>query len=186
MSDPAHDPAHVTATEHGIVRVFHLSYAVSMEIGHMGTLDGLATALGVPDLDGRDVQIVALAEVQEMGLTEFLKLGYEISEDEIEPLRAELDGLQGKVAILRTGAFGGRDVHLATDKGAQLIAAVKEGRARPPTLAHADRPAEGAKGTLGAPESKRRPSDAAMSGRVATVALLVLFALVALMVWIGG
>jgi hypothetical protein len=34
--------------------------------------------------------------------------------------------------------------------------------------------------------SKAPPSNAAMSGRVATIALLVLFALVALMIWVAS
>jgi len=179
-------PAHVKATEHGLVRVFQLSYAVSMEIGHMGTLDGLAEALGVEHLDGRDVQIVAIGEISDMGLSAFLTLGYEIDEAEIAPLRPVLDALEGKVAILRSGAFDGRDVHLETGGGARLTATLHEGGPPTPTLAHADRTVESARRPADAPREKPRPSDAAMSGRVATVALLVLFALVALMVWIGG
>ncbi len=180
------DPTHVKATEHGLVRVFHLSYAVSMEIGHMGTLDGLAEALGVERLDGRDVQIVAIGEISDMGLSEFLTLGYEIDEAEIAPVRPILDELDGKVAILRSGAFDGHDVHLETDGGARLVATLHEGGPPTPTLAHADRTVESAKRQVNAQQEKRRPSDAAMSGRVATVALLVLFALVGLMIWIGG
>lgn len=33
---------------------------------------------------------------------------------------------------------------------------------------------------------RRKPSDAAIGGRVAAVALLVMFALTALVIWIGG
>jgi hypothetical protein len=35
------------------------------------------------------------------------------------------------------------------------------------------------------PPKRKKPSDAAMSGRVATYALLVLFALVVVMIWIA-
>jgi len=45
-------------------------------------------------------------------------------------------------------------------------------------------PDEAAKAQVAGPAGKRR-SDAAMSGRAAMVALLVLFALVAVMVWIA-
>ncbi len=181
------DPAHVKASEHGVLRVFHLSYAVSMEIGHMGTLDGLAKALGVERLEERDVQVVALGEIREMGLSEFLKLGYGIDEAELAPQRAALDGLEGKVAVLRSGAFGGQDVQLAAENGTRLVATLHEGGPPPRQLVQAERTPASAKGSLGVPDSaKGRPSDAAMSGRVAIAALLVLFALVAIMVWVAG
>ena len=43
---------------------------------------------------------------------------------------------------------------------------------------------DSAKGTL--PPARKKPSDAAMSGRIATLALLVLFALVGVMIWIAS
>ena len=45
---------------------------------------------------------------------------------------------------------------------------------------------EAAEGVLDEPPQPKRMSDARQSGMVATVALLIMFALVALMVWIGG
>ena len=45
-------------------------------------------------------------------------------------------------------------------------------------------PTKSATGTL--PQGRKKPSDAAMSGRIATYALLILFALVGLMIWIAA
>jgi hypothetical protein len=180
------DAAHVTAREHGVLRVFHLSYPLSMEAEHMDTSGGLADALGVPALDARDVQIVTLSEIGDMGLAELIRQGYGVSDEDLAPLRARLDALTGKVAILRSGAFGGQPAHLNTEGGARLVATMHEGAAPPPRITAGSGAHESARGTLGTAGGRRAPSNAAMSGRVAMVALVVLFALVALMVWIGG
>ena len=137
-------------------------------------------------LGARDVQLVTLSEVADMGLADLVRAGYDVAEDDIAPLRARLDGLTGKVAIVRSGAFGGAAARFDAQGDARLVATLREGGAPPPRAGGGQAPHDSARGSLGAAGGKPRPSDAAMSGRVAMVALLVLFALVALMVWIGG
>ncbi|MEL7253493.1 MAG: hypothetical protein AAGL23_04915 [Pseudomonadota bacterium] len=168
--------------EHGVVRIFHLGYRVSMELQHFEAVDRLASALGVDSLKPEDVQIVDLSAVREMGLTTFLMEGYGVSGDEIAPHKDTLTALTGHIAILRSGAFGGTAVTLKPTDEARHIATLNEPRMSAPT---AMPNYDSASGTAG--DTPRKPvSDKAMSGRIAMYALLAIFAFTALIIWLAA
>ena len=175
--------ADVKSSERGVVRVFALDYALSMEIGHFGDLNCLREALNVEELNEDDVQIVQLHVIADMGLAAFLEQGYDIALEELKPVREDLDRLTGDVAIIRSGAFGGQPVTLRTDGKARLVATLHEPRPDHPKPMPLDY--VGANGTV-AGKGDKAVSEAAMSGRVAMVALLVIFALTFLVVWIAS
>ena len=167
----------VSAHEHGVVRVF----AVDLPEGETLTHDGAEAALGTAPLDPDYTQIVALKDLEGLGLSDFLIEGMGLPEDQINPMRPQLEALTGQVLVLSSPAMGGAARHLTPRAPLRLVGTFHEDS---PPVKFEQLPSGGA---TGAPlTGKTRPSDAAMSGRVALIALLVLFALVAVMVWVAA
>ena len=177
------DPTVVTAHEHGRIRIYLASYGLSMEIGHVGTFERLESALGTTGLNSKDVQQIQTRILDEMPLSQFLIDAYDVSEDEIAPHRATLDAADGLILVIRSGAFRDRPVTLNTSSDATLLATLSEPNASKPFTSPLS--AKGAEGILSKP-AKKKPSDAAMLGRVATIALLVMALLVWVMIKIAG
>jgi len=174
----------VSEHEHGVVRVFLASYNLSMDISHSGTYDLLCKSFGIDWIDHKDVQQVGKAALDGMPLADFLITAYDIDPAEIAPHAAALNALDGMVLIIRSSAFKDRPVTLKTNNQAKLIATFKE----PDTATTIILPlmSNSADGILTPPPVKKKPSDAAMGGRVATVALLVMGLLVWLMIKVAG
>lgn len=178
------DGTTVSKTEHGLVRVFKASYHLDMEISHAGTYDMLCDALGIERIGYDDVQQVGTIGLDGMPLSQFLITAYEVDPAEIAPKTAELDALEGMILLIRSSAFLDRPVTLKTDGHAKLIATLSEPNATSQiTVPLMSKMAEG---VLEAPPAKKKPSDAAMGGRVATIALLVMGLLVWLMIKVAG
>ena len=85
--------------------------------------------------------------------------------------------------MVMSAAFGGQAATVDLPADVRLVTTLRE----TPNLT-APRPVHtgSAAGVIAGPAAKKKPSDAAMSGRVATIALVVLFLLVAVMIWIAG
>lgn len=157
--------------ERGVVRLFAIATVMDADL--------LGAALGATVFDPAQVDIVRPSELDEFGLAGYLTMGMGIPEDQIEA--DVLARVKEPVAFVRSAAFGGEAQELKTDHPIRLIGTYSERKAAPVVdRLHSD----AAQKEVPAP--KKRPSDAAMSGRVATIALLVMFALVAVMVWIAG
>ncbi|WP_375280015.1 hypothetical protein [Pseudooctadecabacter sp.] len=180
------DGTTVSMHEHGLVRVFKADYQLAMEIGHMGVYDRLCRALGIDVIDASDVQQLQTRSLDDMTVTDFLRAGYEVNEDDIAANKAALDGLDdfdGLLLLIRSGAFKNRPVTLNTDGEAILVATLREPEA---DIAFEPLPNPDPEAVLEDPPQKKKPSDAAMSGRIATVALLLMALLVWLMIWVAG
>jgi len=176
----------IAAHEHGKVRVFQLSAALASVLEKEETLDALGAALGLSINDPDDVQVVSEAELRDLGLAQFLMLGYGIAEADIAPEMATLNALSGSFAVIRSGAFGKAASTLRPSEDAALIATFSEDSGDPAPLTPLQ--ADTATGAIPPAETnaKKPKSDARIGGMVATIALLVLFALVGLMIWIAG
>jgi len=115
----------------------------------------------------------------DMNLPDLIRDGYDISvsEDEATKMR----GLIGTVILVMSAAFGGNAMTINLPSDVRLVTVLRE-----TATMTAPRPitTDSALGT--APTVRKKPSDAAMSGKVATYTLLVLFALVAVMIWVAG
>ncbi len=168
-----------TVGEHeiGVVRVFHFTPAKDD-----GPIFQFQSAIGVSGLNAEHVQHVVLADLGDMPLRSFLSVAYEIDAAALDKV-TELDGLTGHVFIVRSSAFLDRPVTLKTDGTARLVATLWE----PSNVGGFAAPikTESADGIL-TPPTKKKPSDAAMSGRIATIALLVMGLLVWVMIKVGG
>jgi hypothetical protein len=178
------DLIEISASEHGRVRVFALEYALAMEISHTGGLDRLCRALGVAELQDADVQIVQVEAITDMGLVAFLSEAYGVEADEIAPYAEALRALTGTVAILRSGAFGAKPGTLIPDGEARLVATLTEPNPAIPPMSPLI--SESAEGTLAQNGGKAGPSDAAISGRIATMVLIFLGLFVWFLIRISG
>ncbi len=124
-------------------------------------------------------ELIAISDLEGLGLAGFLRDGPGIPEDQLSPHAARLDALDGYVLALYPGAFA-EPTELEIGAELTLIASLGQEQsdwsdAQPLTSAAATEVVAG----------KKRPSDAAMSGRVAMVALLVIALLTGLMIWIA-
>lgn len=176
--------------ERGVVRVFTLSMDKNeakalRENQPPEDCEGptpIAAALGVSDLNTDFVEVFPLSDVAEIGLDGYLEDGNGIDPQQLDPDRRKLAALEGWVLLVYSGAFGGTGARLRPAPELTLVGTYSE-----PGIDWSDKTrltTTSAEGT--AAPARTKPSDAAMSGRVAMIALLVLFLLTALVVWIAA
>lgn len=180
------DEIEIKASETGVVRVF--SVDIPADEIPVFTAQGdrwpLREALGAETLDPDHVEIFDAADLTGVGLPGYLAEGHAIPEDQIAPLRERLTALRGTVMVITSRAFAGTAQTLSPRAPLNLIASFSETTtpitfgALPDASAQRQQPE--------AETPRKAPSDAAMSGRVAMVVLLVLAVLVAVMVWIAS
>ncbi len=167
----------IKAGERGTVRVF----ATDLDTAQIKTFD-VAAALAASHLDRDDIELFNVADLQGLGLTGFLEDGHGIPSDQLAALTPQLDGLTGVVLIIPSRAFADQAQVLTVSAPLRLVGTFYEHRE---PVSFEPLPAEAAQGNVQT-ETKPKPSNAAMSGRVAMVALLVLALLVVVLVWIAG
>lgn len=99
------------AGERGQIRVFALDMAPedARALRAPGAADD---ALGVIGLDPRQIEIIAIADLGDMGLAGYLTEGCGIPRDRIAADLPRLNALTGHVMIVFSRAFGGRETAL--------------------------------------------------------------------------
>ncbi len=167
----------ISATETGTVRVF------ATEL-HKDQIDGfdVAAALGAENLNMDQVELFDLADLQGLGLSAYLHEGHGIPTEQLSDMAGQLSALKGVVLIVPSRAFDGQKQTLAPTAPLRLTGTFFE--EQPPVIFE-KLPSEAAQGNVNT-DTKPKPSNAAISGRVAMIALLVLALLVAVMIWIAG
>ncbi|GGO59316.1 hypothetical protein SAMN05444398_10977 [Roseovarius pacificus] len=176
------DRIEIKPTEHGVVRVFTVDLTPD-QVEAFNRRNGnwpLQQALGAEALNPDHVELFPLSDLDELGLSGYLEQGHGIPVAELAGMRARLDGLAGHVLIVTSRAFDGQAQVLTPRAPLHLIASFNEETA---PVSFDPLPSEAARGTTG---DKPGPNDAAMSGRIASLALLVLFLLVAVVIWIAS
>ena len=140
----------------------------------------LETALGTDTLDRDHVELVDADTFTEYGFSRYLAEGQGMADASLAPDIAKLDALRGPVLLVFRPALGqGR---LAPQPPLRLIGRYDE----IPSPARLGMGGYDAASDTIPVAPKKRPSDAAMSGRVATVVLILLAIFVALFVWGAG
>ncbi len=180
------DTIQIRATETGIVRVFSVDIPAD-QIAAFTARNGrwpLREALGAETLDPEHIEVFDAADLTGVGLPGYLAEGHAIPKDQIEPMRARLAAQDGTLMVITSRAFGGTAQTLLPRAPLNLIASFSEPH---DPITFGALPDESAR----TPEyedkpQRKKPSDAAMSGRVASVVLLVLALLVIVMVWIAS
>ncbi|MDG1182291.1 MAG: hypothetical protein P8N30_06155 [Tateyamaria sp.] len=174
----------IPANERGIMRVFALSMTDAQAETLRDDPAALSAALGA-QVDADKVEVFAVSNLDGVGLVSYLSDGNAVSADQLAPDRAKLEKLGGWVCIVFSQAFRDQATALALSPALTLIGTYgEEGtdwRATQTITADAAKPFTAPPETV-----KKRPSDAAMSGRIATIALIVLGLLTWLMIWISG
>ena len=176
----------IPARERGVVRVFALSMAEAEARALKQSPEAIAESLGVDGLlDMEHVELFPLTDLDGVGLLGYLNEGAGVPVDQLSPDRVKLDKLGGWVLVLFSLAFEDRATTLRPSPAFTLIGSYGEERtdhSADDTLA-----ADAAKPYSAAPETPpKRPSDAAMSGRVATLVLIVLALFTYLFIRIAG
>jgi hypothetical protein len=178
---------HVDADEAGIVRLYEVTLPAP-EAKALTAYD-VQQALNAPELDTDSVEIFSVNDLEEIGLRGYIETGLGIASRDIDPYAERIVDLDGYVVVVLSKAFAGQMTSLVHKHPLRPIGAFKEASAQTPTITlesdAAVTPPEVDDTSLeGKPKKKK--SDAAMSGMIATYALLTMFALVGLMIWIAG
>lgn len=172
----------ISGTERDVLRLFALDLPED-EAQHFVTQKGyvwpLRDALGADRLRTDFVDLVHVADLGDMPLSRYLREAHGVTEDSLAGMRDRVDALEGAVIALPAQAFDGTTQTLEVRAPLRWIGTFGEERADP---ARASLRSDAALGTT----QRGKPSDAAMSGRIAAIALLVLFVLVGVMVWIAA
>ncbi len=169
------------AGERGMLRLFALDLPRAQAEALRGNAAALARLFGVAALDADGVEVLDLADLDELGLALYLTEGEGLDPSEIAPQQAEIDALTGHALILHSSAARGQALQLVPDPALRLIGAYVI--LNPPVLFE-PLPRGGAEGTL-APPARAPKSDARIGGMVATVVLLFLALFTVAFIWMA-
>lgn len=117
------DPLTVTQGERGLVRVFALDMAPE-EARFLAEPGAVDQVLGVTGLDPDHVDVIAVRDLDDLGLAGYLAEGAGIPADQIDA--GALDAVTGHVLILRSRAFGGHAATLTPSPKLHLIGLYSE------------------------------------------------------------
>lgn len=168
----------IPAQETGVIRVFALDAKAPalaailpphpLDAGH------LAPLLGLPTIRDEDAERVTLKDLGDLSLSQFLRVGHDIREDDLAPLAEVLDALAGHVLLIHSTAFGGEAAHILPAPGIRFVGAFRrsEAPAAPLTLPEAERP------EILAPPPPMTVSRRRGSGLVLALVILVILAAV--------
>jgi hypothetical protein len=140
----------ITATEHGIVRLF------AVETAQASDHAALCDALGVETLDPAHVDMITLSDLDELGLEGYLALGMGIEPSEIDAMRPQINTLKGDVVFIRSAAFGAKAVNLTPTSPLRWIATFGEA---PINTMSTPMKTNSAQGTLSGATPADRPSN---------------------------
>lgn len=189
MSSSMNVPAH----ESGVIRLFVLDLPEA-QISEFKTTKylydetkwPLKDALGATYLDEDFIEVFPVSDLEGLGLAGYLITGNDVPSDQIDQMRNQLEQITGHVVLVFSSAFGDFAQTLRPTSPLRHIATFfTEGM--PVTFNKLpDESAQLGTGQDDIKATKKKPSEAAMAGRIATYALLFMFAFTALIVWIGS
>ena len=140
----------------------------------------IAAIIGPVTLNLDFVDLITPAQRAEVALPDLIRQGYDL---QLSPTQAtSLRVVPGVVVLIMSRAFGGKARQIALPDQTCTVMVLRD---KTPISAPDKLTSDGSAGDMNGPQAKPRKSDARMSGMVATVALLVMFALVGLMVLVG-
>lgn len=193
------DPYYVGAYEHGLIRIYVIDlppdqvplFATEQSVDTPDYNWSLKDWLGADPLNSTHIAVFDIADLGDMGLVGYLREGHNVAQAEIVAYRSALEQITGAVAVITSSAFDGAEQILTPPDEAPLagknplrhIMTLKEEGAN---VTFKPLPDESAKRPVDDAPKRKAPSDAAMSGRVATMALLVMAVLVWIMIRIAG
>ncbi|WP_373635760.1 hypothetical protein [Yoonia sp. SS1-5] len=169
----------IPANDFGQIRVFEMRDQPSDAILSKSS-DGLLQLFGTDALDPTYVDIIKIADLSSMQLTDYITQGYDM-----EPAPHDVqavNGIEGYAILVMSSATRGQEVSLTLPASVRHVTTyVPEAQI---TVVEPLR-SDAADGVIADPPAKPAKSDARVGGMVATLALIVLFLLVALMIWVA-
>ena len=175
----------VPRNERGVVRVFALSMTDPDAQGLKDSPEAVAEALGCDGLlDMAHVEVFPVAHLEGVGLSGYLSDGAGVPDAQLAADRTKLDSLGGWVIVVFSLAFEDRATTLRPAAALTLIGTY--GETRTDTRATQTVASEAAKPYSGDPAPPKRRSDAAMSGRIATLVLILLAVFTYIFIRIAG
>ncbi len=187
----------IPANENGVVRVFTLSMtdeqarALKANTKDLAGGNGASSlqelALGSMALNDVHVEVFPIADLGDMSLADYLVEGAGVTKKAINADRFKLSSLDGWLMIVYSSAFRGLKQRLNPSAQLTLVGTYPQTGTDWSAPVDLSTPSALPRGP-DAPERqpKKRPSDAAMSGRIAMTALLIAFFVVGLMIWVGS
>jgi hypothetical protein len=171
---------HVPANDHGAIYVFEVTG--THPAGLADKSDSALLAVFGPVLLNSDyVDVVYPATLMEMTLPEYITQGYDLPVT--DELAEDLRKITNPAVLVMSAAFGGKEVTLDLPENVRIVTTLRE---KPAIKVIDPINSAGADGVLTPKPTKPPKSNARMSGMVAMYTLLAMFALVGLMIWVGG
>lgn len=141
----------------------------------------LRDALGVAHLNADYTEVFQAETMKEYGLARYLTEANGMDLDSVSPDAAKLDALNGSLLLLFSSALLETELNLNPINPLQLVGRYTESR----DFSVRQAPTSDAAQIETSVPVKKRPSDAAMSGRIATIALLLMGLFVWFLIWIS-
>lgn len=185
-------PFTIKAQEHGVVRLFMVDLPESRikafaDPDYDSDADdppwALKSALGADYLDEDFIEHFTISDLADLGLPGYMTEGLGIAEADIAEDRAQLSALKGHLLIVFSRAFGGFAQSLTPRAPLRWVGTYVEDR---PPVIFDPLPSGAATGQVDGPANSAKPSDAAISGRIAMIVLGLLGLFVWLLIWIAG
>lgn len=169
----------IPAAERGHLRLFAVNLT---DTSALDTDTALAQFFGEQDLDMTYVELVKISDLDELSLPDYLTQGYDIDTATLAPDRARLSALGGYVLVILSLAFKDRAITLAPRPELTLIATYTTHGPDWSSTQTLDTDST----KIGSGVQRKKPSEAAMMGRIATYVLLFMFVFTALFVWMAA
>lgn len=164
----------IPANDFGQIRVFATDQTITDPAAE--TMEQL---FGAP-LDMTFVDVVRIADLDGMALTTYIAQGYDMTPDAVD--KQAVNAISGTAILILSRAAAGHAVTLTLAPGVRHVTTYsRDVQITPPV----NLPDGSAKGIIGDIPAKAPKSDARIGGMVATVALIVMCALVGLMIWVA-
>lgn len=169
----------IPRNEHGQIRVFEAKIDLSDQILNK-TTEGLQQLFGTDQLDGNYVDIVKIKDLSSMQLADYILQGYDMATEPYDI--PAVNGIEGYAILVMSAASRDRPVTLTPAPWLRHVTTYVP-RAQLEIIEPLS--STSADGIISGPPGKAPKSDARIGGMVATVALIVMFLLVGLMVWVA-
>lgn len=172
-------PIEIPFDDHGNIRIFEISGPLTEDMAEK-TPEGLEALFGTTKLDRTYVDLIKISDLSSMTLSDYIVQGYDTA-PEVHDVPA-INGIDGYAVLILSAASRGRKVTLDPAPNVRHVTTVL-----PEVQLTVVEPlsSQAAEGAIGDTPAKPAKSDARIGGMVATLALIVLFMLVALMIWIA-
>ena len=157
----------IPAQEARVVRVFDV-----VETGETPLSDeDVLAALGASgDLRTAEIELFDLSDLQDMALSEYLAEGHGIADPELDGMRGQIDGLEGRVLILPSRAFGGEAMTLEPGGALRLVGRFAE---ETTPVSFGTLPSGGAQGSAGDGSSTGRQQPGMRRAALVLLGLLI-------------